>query len=490
VMLRSGVAYLQELFAARASAGAKEELRSLLLDHVVGLGPVWLGGRRRSDLALLMGRGLDALDGYFAKYLPQLVLSVIVPVVVITVLLTQDVLSGVIVAVTLPLIPVFMVLIGWTTQRAQARQWTSLTVLAGHFLDVVRGLPTLKVFGRAKAQVGAVGSISETYRARTMKVLRISFLSSLALELLATLSVAVVAVEIGIRLVNGSLTLFVGLFVLILAPEAYLPLRLVGQHFHASQEGLTAVEHVFDVLETPLQARAGDTAVDLSTSVIELRDVEVRYPGHDEIALSTSLEVRPGEVVAVVGPSGSGKSTLLQLLTGLLTPTAGSVGLVTPHGRVDWADIDVELWRQQIAWVPQRPTLLPGSVADAVRMVAPEASDQRVEQSLRDAEADFVFTSPEGINLRVGEGGTGLSAGQRQRVALARVFARDAALVLLDEPTAGLDGPSEQRVMASIRRLAQGRTVVLVAHRQPLVDLADRVVHLVPAPAGEVVVGA
>jgi thiol reductant ABC exporter CydD subunit len=478
VGMRSGLAWLQEALAQWASARVKSQLRSQLLGHVVAA-PRGGGAMRSSDLAVLATRGLDSLDGYFAKYLPQLVLAILVPTVVVLVVATQDVLSALVIAVTLPLIPLFMVLIGRSTQRAQRRQWRTLELLAGYFLDVVAGLETLKVFGRSVAQSDGLRAVGDRYRSTTMKVLRISFLSSFALELLATLSVALVAVEIGVRLVEGGLTLFTGLFVLLLAPEAYLPLRLVGQHFHASQEGLAAADRVFGVLEEAASPTGTGSAPDLRGADLILSGVSVAYPGRDHPALAdASLVARPGRTVAVVGPSGSGKSTLLAAVLGLVPLTGGQVGWHDGAGSGSLAEVDPSDWRRQFAWVPQRPHFFAGTVADNVRLAAPDATDAAVAGALAQAGAGFVLDLPQGVDTVLGDGGAGLSVGQRQRLALARAFVRDCPVVLLDEPTAGLDGETEQAVVDAVRRLARERTVVVVAHRPALVSIADDVVTL------------
>jgi len=483
---RACVAWLQEVVAQRASAGVKAGLRRDLLERATQLGPIWLSGQRRGELAVLLTRGLDALDGYFGKYLPQLVLAVIVPLTVLVVVASEDVGSAVIILLTLPLIPVFMVLIGWTTQRQQDRQWRTLELLSGYFLDLVAGLPTLKVFGRAKAQADNLRDVTTQYRKRTMSVLRVSFLSSLVLELLATISVALVAVFIGVRLVAGDLSLSVGLFVLIIAPEAYLPLRQVGLHFHASQEGLSAAQRAFEILQTePAADGSGSAVPDLRTTTVRFDAVDAAYPARDADALrGFSLEIAPGEVVALVGPSGAGKSTVLQLLVGLLAPTAGQVELVTGQQVLPLQSIARDAWRAQLAYVPQAPAFISASVADNVRLVAPLASDAQVQRALELAGAwDFVAALPEGMTTQLGDRGAGLSAGQRQRLALARAFVRDASFILLDEPTAGLDGRTEEQIIDAVRALAVGRTVLLVAHRPALVALADRVVRVDPLPA-------
>ncbi|MFV2117778.1 thiol reductant ABC exporter subunit CydD, partial [Streptomyces sp. Act-28] len=475
---RGLVSWLTELAAHRASAAVKSELRGRLLERATALGPGWLSGQRTGSLVALATRGVDALDDYFARYLPQLGLAVVVPAAVLARIVTEDWVSAAIIVVTLPLIPIFMILIGWTTQARMDRQWRLLSRLSGHFLDVVAGLPTLKVFGRAKAQAESIRSITAQYRQATLRTLRVAFLSSFALELLSTLSVALVAVGIGMRLVHGTLDLHTGLVILILAPEAYLPLRQVGTQYHAAAEGLSAAEEVFAVLETPVR-EAGTEVLPEGPVRIELDAVTVRHAGRTGPSLDrASLVVEPGETVALVGPSGVGKSTLLDVVLGFTAPDAGTVRA----GGVDVAALDPERWRERVAWVPQRPYLFAGTIAENVRLARPDADDEAVRAALREAGADFVADLPDGVGTVLGEDGAGLSAGQRQRLALARAFLADRSVVLLDEPTAALDGATEAAVVEAVRRLAADRTVLLVVHRPALLAVADRVVALRPGP--------
>ncbi|GAA3337113.1 hypothetical protein GCM10020358_12180 [Amorphoplanes nipponensis] len=473
VAARAALAWAQEVASARSAAAAKSELRRRLFAHVAALGPRGATGA----FATLVTRGLDALDAYFARYLPQLVLAALVPAIVLARLLGADLVATVTIALTLPLIPVFMALVGRHTEAANRRQFRLLQRLSHHFLDVVAGLGTLKLFGRAKAQVVTIRRISAEQRRLTMRTLRTAFLSSLVLELLATLSVALVAVGIGLRLVSGHLDLATALLVLILAPEAYLPLRQVGANYHASAEGLAAAEEAFAVLDTPVPP-AGERTVTAGRIVFD--DVEVTYPERAEAALRLSAVIEPGEVVALTGPSGCGKSTALAVLLGLATPARGAVRVAG----VPLAELDPAAWRRQVAWVPQRPQLFAASIRANVALGA-GTTDAEVRRALAQAgAAAFVEALPDGLDTVLSDDGAGLSAGQRQRIALARAFLRDTPVVLLDEPTANLDAATAADVLAAIRRLASGRTVLIAAHRPELIAVADRVVDLARTPAG------
>jgi thiol reductant ABC exporter CydD subunit len=477
VLARAGVAWAAELAAARSSARAKSQLRGALLERIAALGLDSSRRQRSGELAVLCTRGIDALDGYFSLYLPQLLLAVIVPLVVLGAVVWNDWISAAIIAVTIPLIPLFMALVGAATRERVDAQFRTLERLGGHFLDVVTGLPTLKIFGRAKAQAASIREISERYRVAALGTLRITFLSSLILELVATVSVALVAVAIGLRLMSGALDLRTALFALVLAPEAYLPLRQLGANYHASSEGMAAAEQVFSVLQnTPAPQGTRTNFPNPAIAGLEVDRLTVTYPDRCEPALDdVSFTIEADEILALTGPSGCGKSTLLGVLLGLVRPQSGSIRV----GGVELADLDIDAWRAALAWVPQRPHLFKASIAENVRLGRANASAAEVREAIAAAGlSDTVRELPEGVDTMLGTQGAGLSAGQRQRVALARAFLRDAPLLALDEPTANLDAQTEQELIETIVTLARGRTVVLVAHRPALVAVAHKVVSL------------
>ncbi|MFB4306720.1 thiol reductant ABC exporter subunit CydD [Actinomadura sp. GTD37] len=458
VGLRALVSWATASAVHRAAARLKADLRTALLPARGG--------------ATLIVRGLDALDPYLTGYLPQLAMAAVVPPLVLARLLAADPASGLTVLVTLPLVPVFGVLVGRHTRDATRVQWERLSRLGGHFRDVVAGLPTLRAFGRTGHQEGEVRRMADAHRRATRRVLRTAFLSALVLDLVATLSVALVAVPVGLRLLDGGLGYRTALLVLLLTPEVFLPLRALGSRFHAAAEGLAVAEETARVLGRAEPEPTGRIAP--ARGDIRLEDVSVRYgdrPALDRV----SLVIRRGEVVALTGPSGAGKSTLLAVLLGLAVPDEGRV-LV---GGTDLRDLDLAAWRRQVAWVPQAPHLFADSVAGNVRLGMPAAPAAAVRRALADAHArDFVDALPDGDATMLGERGAGLSAGQRQRIALARAYLRDAPVLLLDEPTARLDPGSEQAVVRAARRLLRDRTAVLVAHRPALLDGADRVIRL------------
>jgi ATP-binding cassette, subfamily C, bacterial CydD len=480
VIARALAAFGAEAAALRAAATVKSQLRRKLTRHALQLGPGWLSGQQPGELATLSTKGLDALDPYFARYLPQLLLACLVPLAVLARVTAADWISGLIIAATLPMIPLFAVLVGLHTQARTRRAWRLLATLGGHFLDVVQGLTTLKAFGRARAQAEVIQQVTDEHRTATMAALRIAFLSALVLELAAALATALVAVEIGLRLLAGHVGYETALLVLLLTPEAYLPLRNVGTQFHASVEGTTAAARVFEILDTPLPAGqrvpvltgSAPPSADLRTEPITLFGVGLSYPGRDRHALTgVSATIRPGERIVLSGPTGAGKSSLLALLLRFTEPTAGRI----EAGGTDISALPLDDWRRQIAWVPQRPYLFAGTIAKNIALGDPNATPAQIRHAAGLAGAcEFIDALPHGLDTLLAERASDLSAGQRQRLALARAFLRDAPLLLLDEPTAHLDAASARQIIGAIETLMAGRTVVMVTHSEPLRISADQ----------------
>ena len=467
-LLRAALRWGHAVASARAATAVKEELRAEIVSDLVD--PRRLGGPPNATRVItLLGPGLDAFDGYVGRFLPQVVLASLVPPTIIVSIAWFDPLSAVIVGLTLPLVVVFMILVGLVTKDRVERRWRALDRLGRHFADVLDGLMVLKVFNRR--QDHAIRDVGERHRRASMSALRVAFLSSLVLELVATMSVALVAVSVGLRVVDNQLSLQTALVVLLLTPEAFLPVRQVGAMFHDSTEGATAVAEVLELLDHPRHTGRGRVP-DLTSRDLEIRDIEVTVPGRNEPILQmTSEAIRAGEFVAVAGRSGTGKSTLLSVLLGFTAPSSGHV-LV---GGVPLADIDPVQWRRRLAWVPQFPSFINGSIADNVRLANPDATDIQVNAALRAAGARDL--SP---TRQVAEGATDLSAGERRRLAIARALLRvhtaGAHLLLLDEPTAGLDRDREASVLASLRGLPV--TVIVVAHRPETIATADRSIRL------------
>jgi ATP-binding cassette, subfamily C, bacterial CydD len=467
-----------EVVGRDAASRVISQLRLELVETRLRRQPAALDGLESAEVATTAVDGVEALEATFARYLPQVVLAVVVPIAVLALVAAIDLVAAGVMLVTLPLVPVFMWLVGRYTERRARERWVALTLLSSHFLDVVRGLPTLRAFNRGRAQAKRIEAVGEEYRRTTMGTLRVAFLSGAVLELAATLGIALVAVTVGVRLVEGGIGFEPALTVLLLAPELYLPLRNLAAQFHASADGRAVAERLLDLVDEPaavattgrlLPPTAGDAATCFES-------VAFRYPGSSSDVLDgVDLELRPGEVVALVGPSGAGKSTIASLLLRFAEPTRGRITV----GGVDLAECDAAAWRHLIAWVPQRPTLFRGTVADNIRLGNPGAGfdDVRAAAGLTGADG-FVSELPDGYDTLVGDGGRPVSAGERRRIALARAVLRDAPLVILDEPAADLDPEHVELVGDLIERLAEGRTVLVIAHRPELADRADRVVRI------------
>jgi ATP-binding cassette subfamily C protein CydD len=463
VAVRAATMWALEATGARAASVVKSQLRTTVLAAITRRGPGWMAGQNAGRLTTVVGRGLDALDGYFGAYLPQLIMTAVAVPVLLLVLGITDIDTAIIVVLTLPVIPVFMALVGWATRAVQRKQWNALTTLASGFLEVVEGLSTLTIFGRQRRQTQRIAEVTEQYRERTMAVLRVTFVSGFVLEVAGSLSVAIVAVTVGIRLVNGTMPLVLGLFVLLLTPEVYLPIRQVGARFHASADGVAAAEDVFEILEGAPDEREAAAPAERSTgrvALLELDDIRIAY---DERVVIDGVSARfeTGRVHVIAGPSGVGKSSLVGAMLGFV-PFSGSL-------RIDGQPVPDA--RHVLAWASQRPSLTEGTIAENVAMGHPDAALLR--RALHAAAAEALDPT-----MPLGPDGAGLSGGQAQRVAIARAAYRalstGAPFLVLDEPTSALDAATEALVVERLRALAdEGFGVVLVSHRPAVLAAAD-----------------
>lgn len=475
--LRALTAVASERTAFAVAARIKPAMRDMLYAQIEALGPAWTRSQRSGELANTLVDGVESLEKYYALYLPQSALAALVPLSILVFVFPADWVSGLIMLITAPLIPAFMILIGKGAERLNQRQWRRLARMSAHFLDMIEGLTTLKLFNASRAESEIIARISDEYRKSTMAVLRVAFLSSLVLEFLATLSIAMVAVFIGFRLLFGDIHYLPGLFVLLLAPEFYLPLRNMGTQYHARMEAIGAAERMVELMETRPSAvsPAGGSYTALPPEqpvALRFAAVDFAYTSDTPVLNGLDFALQAGERLAVVGPSGAGKSTLIQLVLGFLHPTGGNI-LVNG---IPLGEIDPQAWLRRLAWVPQKPTLFHGSVLDNIRLGDIEADMDRVREAAVNAHADdFIRDLPQGYDTLLGDRGQGLSGGQIQRIALARAFLKNAPLLVLDEPTASLDPDSERLVTAAVERLAQGRTVLSIAHRLDTVRRADRI---------------
>lgn len=475
--VRAALAWAAERQAFRLGVQIRQRIRRELLEKLKDLGPVWLSGAPAGAVITAVVDGVEALDAYFTRYLPQRALAVWVPFVLLAAVLPADWVSALVLVVTAPLIPVFMILVGKGAEELNRRQWHRLAVLGGHFLDMLEGLTTLRLFDRSRAEAAIIGKLSDDYRHGTMQVLRVAFLSSLVLEFFATVSIATVAVLIGFRLMWHDLGFEQGLFVLLLAPEFYLPLRRLGTHYHARMDALGATRAILQVWEAqPPPALAG-TRVFTVSRALALQCVAVGQTyGEGRRGLdNVSFSIDAGEHVALVGPSGAGKTTLFRLLLGFLAPTQGEI-LVNGASLAGFSPAS---WRQALAWLPQTPHLIHGSVLDNLRLARRDARRPDIEAAARDAHAhEFIVALPNGYDTVIGDGGHALSGGERQRLALARAFLRNAPLVLLDEPAAHLDAENEYLINEALVRLGAGRTLLVIAHRPSTMRRMDRILVL------------
>lgn len=474
IAARAVTAYAAELSAQSLAVCIKRQVRQRLIKHLFALGPIKIGSEQSGDLVNIVVQGVDNLEAYFTRYIPQLATAALIPVLVLAVVFPLDLMSAIILFGTAPLIPVFMVLIGRLAQRLNERQWERLTQLSAHFLDVISGLTTLKIFGRSKEQIKVIARLSDQFRDTTLGVLKVAFLSSLVLELVTTISIAIVAVTIGLRLLYGQMEFAQAFFLLLLAPEFYLPLRQLGSHFHAGMAGTSAAQSIYRLLDMPAEhngINSGNPFKNQCEIKIDFKDVYYDYDSGNRPALNRlSFSLFPGSRVALVGPSGAGKSTVINLLLGFIRPQQGNIFI----NGMNLSCVSREDWLNHIAYVPQFPHLFYGTVADNIKLGRDKASLEEISAAAKASGAhDFICCLPEGYQTVVGEGGYGLSGGEIQRVAIARAFLRNAPLLILDEATASLDPHSEAIVAEALDRLMAGRTVLVIAHRLTTVTKSD-----------------
>lgn len=470
---RAVLAWMAERVSFAAAAKTRQCVRMELLDRLGKLGPVRLAGEGGGDLVTMLQDGVDGLESYYSRYLPAMTMVVLLPLTILVVVFPNDAVSGIVMVVTAPLIPVFMMLIGMGTEKLNQSQWRKLARLSAHFLDMIRGLTTLKLFGASAREAKAIAKMSEDYRVSTMRVLRVAFLSSLVLEFFATISIAIIAVLIGFRLLAGEMAFVQGLFVLLLAPDFYLPLRQMGTHYHARMEAIGAAERMVDIFAMPLPEEGKESLhADLSATPIQFEAVTFSHDGERNALDGASFTLEPRGHLALVGPSGAGKSTIMSLLLKFIQPQGGSIHI----GGQSLNQISSKDWRSHIAYVPQSPVLFAGTIADNIRLARPDASLVNVQTAAKAAFADeFINDLPKAYDTKVGERGVGLSGGQIQRIAIARAILKDAQLVLLDEPTANLDLQAESKVRDALAELARGRTVLTIAHRLGTARQAKRI---------------
>lgn len=481
---RALAGWAREEAGARAGAKIRTALRRELLDRVHALGPAWVAGQTGGGLVSTLLEQVDGLDGYFARYRPQMFIAVLIPLLILGVVFPLNWAAGLILLLTAPLIPVFMILVGLGTQARQSEQLQMLTRMSGHFLDLVRGLGDLRLLDAHRAQTPRVAAVAEEFRRRTMRVLRLAFLSSTVLEFFASVSIAMLAVYLGFSLL-GHLDfgyydtppdLALSFFILLLAPEFYLPLRELGTHYHARAEALAAAGQLQPIFAAPsLQCQGGGGQPGLTAPALCIERLSFAHRPDVPVLRELSLELPAGGSLAIVGQSGAGKTTLLRLILGELAPPPGTIRI---DGR-PLDELDAQAWREGIAWMSQHPRLLPATLADNLRLARHDADEAAMHEALAFAELlPWFATLPDGWQTRLGEGGRLLSGGQLRRLALARVYLRQARLLLLDEPTASLDSATEALVMAGLRRLAAGRTLLLLTHRRAALQLVDRVALL------------
>lgn len=468
----------REIVAQCGAVRIKTTLREQLLTHVMQLGPAYSKNERTGELVATASQGIETLDAYFSRYLPQIILSVLIPLMIVAYIFALDWASALLLLVTGPIIPLLMILVGSYAEKHIQHQWLALSRINAYLLDAIQGITTLKLFGQSQKEHERITRFSDALRERTMKTLRVAFLSGMVLEFLSAVAIGLIAVTLGVRLINGNITFEHAFLILLLAPEFYRPLRELGVHRHAGLEGNIAAQRIYEILDTPLPVKIGtiSTKVPARQLTITMTDIAYTYPGQERSAVQgVSLTLPAGSCTALIGKSGAGKSTLVNLLLRFIDTQNGTI---SANG-IDLQALSTETWREYIALVPQHPYLFYDSVRANIRLARPMASDQEIEQAAQLAGAtEFISRLPQGYTTEIGERGIRLSAGQAQRIAIARAFLKDAPLLILDEPTSSLDPLSERLISTALKQLMQGRTVLVIAHRYNTINMADYIAVL------------
>lgn len=468
----------REIVAQCGAVRIKTTLREQLLTHVMQLGPAYSKNERTGELVATASQGIETLDAYFSRYLPQIILSVLIPLMIVAYIFALDWASALLLLVTGPIIPLLMILVGSYAEKHIQHQWLALSRINAYLLDAIQGITTLKLFGQSQKEHERITRFSTALRERTMKTLRVAFLSGMVLEFLSAVAIGLIAVTLGVRLINGNITFEHAFLILLLAPEFYRPLRELGVHRHAGLEGNIAAQRIYEILDTPLPVKIGtiSTKVPARQLTITMTDIAYTYPGQERSAVQgVSLTLPAGSCTALIGKSGAGKSTLVNLLLRFIDTQNGTI---SANG-IDLQALSTETWREYIALVPQHPYLFYDSVRANIRLARPMASDQEIEQAAQLAGAtEFISRLPQGYTTEIGERGIRLSAGQAQRIAIARAFLKDAPLLILDEPTSSLDPLSERLISTALKQLMQGRTVLVIAHRYNTINMADYIAVL------------
>lgn len=469
---------LSKNLASEFSSRIKKSIREKLIEKILQLGPINLGKEKSGEISNTIITGVDKLDAYFSQYLIQVILAAFIPIIILIIILPLDFLTALIFFLTAPLIPFFMYLIGSISEKLNQKQWKTLSKMSAHFLEVLQGLFTLKIFNRAKEQIKIIDEIGDSFRKTSFNVLRIAFLSALTLELLSTISIAIVAVAIGLRLMNGNFEFQSALFILILAPEFYMPLRLLGARYHAGQEGLESSKRIFEILSKDVIVNNSDKKIidlnNIKSHSIRFDSVYFKYNSNDSFELKNiNIEIESGKKTALIGPSGSGKSSVINLLLRFIEPQNGKIMI----GNDDIRSFDLKDWRNQISWISQNPYLFHKSIEENIKLGKPDSSlDEIYEATYKANLLDFIECLPEKFLTNIGEKGERLSGGEAQRIAIARAFLKNSPIIILDEPTSNLDPEIELSILNSINELTQNKTTIIIAHRLNTILNSDKII--------------